>query len=152
MQFFKVRDKISNIRPGSVGYKTGWERLKKEYGHTKVVVHTHMDEIINLLPVRGTNFEKVQEFYDKLSKNYDALDNLGQADMLKGLVMTTLSKLPQVKPDLVRIDESWEEWDMGAFIENLQKWLRRNKPGEAVGGGSDPKTLREKHWYTQKGG
>jgi hypothetical protein len=25
--------------------------------------------------------------------------------------MTTLNKLPNVKPDLVRIDESWEEWD-----------------------------------------
>ena len=130
----KVRDKLSNIRPGSVGYKTAWERLKKEYGQTKMVVQTHMDEIINLQPVKGTNFEKVQEFYDKLSRNYDALDTLGQADMLKGLVMTTLNKLPQVKPDLVRMDDTWEEWDMGALIEHVQKWLRRNKPGEAMGG------------------
>lgn len=142
----KVRDKISNIKPGSIGYKTAWDRLKTEYGQTKVVIHTHMESIINLQPVKGTNYEKVQEFYDKLSKNYDALNTLGQADMLKGLVITTLNKLPHVKPDLVRVDESWEEWDMGALIENLQKWLRRNKPAEAAGGGSDPKKLREKHW------
>ena len=66
--------------------------------------------------------------------------------------MTTLNKLPQVKPDLVRIDDTWEEWDMGALIEHVQKCLRRNKPREAMGGGSDPKKQREKHWYTQKGG
>ncbi len=29
--------------------------------------------------------------------------------------MCTLNKLPQVKPDLVRTDDDWEEWS----IENL---------------------------------
>ena len=42
----KVRDKIANLRPGTVGYKTVWERLKKEYGQTKVVVHTWMKSSI----------------------------------------------------------------------------------------------------------
>ncbi|KAJ7382401.1 hypothetical protein OS493_035242 [Desmophyllum pertusum] len=32
-----------------------WDRLKKEYGQTKEVVNAHMDEIINLIPVRGSN-------------------------------------------------------------------------------------------------
>ena len=36
----KVRDRIANLKPGTVGYKTAWERLKKEY-------------LINLTPVRG---------------------------------------------------------------------------------------------------
>ena len=45
---------------------------------------------------------------------------------LQGFVMTTLNKLPQVKPDLVRVDESWEEWSMEDLIDALQKWLRRN--------------------------
>ena len=40
--------------------------------------------------------------------------------------MTTLNKLPQVKPDLVTVDESWEEWSMEDLINALQKWLRRN--------------------------
>ena len=43
----KVRDRLANLKPGTVGYKTAWERLKKEYGQTKVVVNAHMDEIIN---------------------------------------------------------------------------------------------------------
>ena len=45
---------------------------------------------------------------------------------LQGFVMTTLNKLPQVKPDLVRVDEIWEEWSMEDLIDALQKWLRRN--------------------------
>ena len=35
----KVRDKISNLKPGEVGYKTAWDRLKKEYRQTKLVVN-----------------------------------------------------------------------------------------------------------------
>jgi hypothetical protein len=42
----KVRDKISNLKPGSVGYKMAWERLKKEYGQTRLVVNPHVDEIV----------------------------------------------------------------------------------------------------------
>ena len=41
--------------------------------------------------------------------------------------MCTINKLPHVKPDLVRIDDNWEEWKMCNLIESLQKWLRRNK-------------------------
>ena len=40
--------------------------------------------------------------------------------------MTMLNKLPHVKPDLVRVDENWEEWSMEDLINALQKWLRRN--------------------------
>ena len=86
-----------------------------------------MDAIINLTPVKVLCYEKVQEFYEKLSRNYDALQTLGEGDKLRGLVMTTINKLPQVKPDLVRSDDNWEEWSMEILISYLQKWLRRNK-------------------------
>ena len=32
----KVRDRISNLKPSTLGYKTAWERLKQEYCQTKV--------------------------------------------------------------------------------------------------------------------
>lgn len=46
----KVRERISNLKPSALGYKTAWERLQKEYGQTKLVqlVNAHVDEIINL--------------------------------------------------------------------------------------------------------
>ncbi len=66
---------------------------KGEYGHPKQVINAHMDAIINLTPVKGTNYDKVQEFYEKLSKNFDALKTLGESDKLSGFVMTTINKL-----------------------------------------------------------
>ena len=123
----KVRDRIANLKPSSVGYKMAWDRLKKEYGQTKVVINAHLDEIINLPTVRGTNHGKVQEFYDKLSNNYDVLQTLGEGGKLQGFVMSILNKLARVKPDLVRVDDNWEEWEMETLISNLQAWLKRNK-------------------------
>jgi hypothetical protein len=90
----KLRDRISNLKPSSVGYKTAWDRLKKEYGQTRAVISAHLDEIINLPTIRGTNHEKIQEFYDKLSRNFDALQTLGEGEKLQGFVMNTLNKSP----------------------------------------------------------
>ena len=123
----KVRSRLANLKPGALGYKTAWDRLKTEFGQSKTVVATHMEEIINLPVTRGSNYERVCEFYEKLSKNFDALQTLGEGEMLKGFLLSTLNKLPQVKPDLVRTDEGWEDWNMEKLIDSIQKWLKRNK-------------------------
>ena len=144
----KVQDKISNLRPGPVGYKTAWERLAKEYGQTQMVVNAHVNEIIKLPVIRGTSYWKTLSFYEKLSKSFDALQTLGKGETLTGLVMTTINKLPHVKPDVVRVDDDWEQWGMENLIESLGKWLKRNKPEEQID--SRPETTkREKHWYSK---
>ena len=53
--------------------------------------------------LRGFNYFRVQEFYEKLSRNYNAIQALEEGQKLQGFVMTTLNKLPQIKPDLVRV-------------------------------------------------
>ena len=60
----------------------------------------------SLTPVRGSNYRKVREFYEKLSKNFDALQTLEEGEKVHGLVMATLNKLSQVRPYLVRVDEN----------------------------------------------
>ena len=60
-------------------------------------MNAHMEEIINLFLVKGSNYFRVQEFYEKLSRNYNALPTLKEGQK------TTLNKLPQIKPDLVRV-------------------------------------------------
>ena len=93
--------------------------------------------------------EKVQEFYDKLTRSYDALETLGESEMLKGFVLTTLNKLPHIKPDIVRIDDSWEEWGIKDLIDNIHTWLKRNKTEDSP----EPErsfTKREKHWFMTK--
>ena len=68
----KVREKIANLKPGEVGYKVAWERLKVEYGQTKQVVSAHLDEIVNLPVIKGSNYTRIQEFYEALSSNHNA--------------------------------------------------------------------------------
>ena len=50
----KVRESIANLKPEEMGYKVSWERLHSEYGQMKA----HMDEIVNLPVVKGTNYGK----------------------------------------------------------------------------------------------
>lgn len=132
-----VRGKIGNLKPGEIGYKTAWERLKTEYGQNKLVVSAHVQEIVNLSSVKGTHFLRIQEFYESLSKNYDALVTMGEAGMLRGFVISTLNKLPHVKPDLVRTDDNWKNWRMEDLMKHLQGWLKRNRMEE------QPRTIRE---------
>ena len=135
----KVRERISNLKPSTSGYNTAWERL-----------NAHMDVIVNLQVVKGSSYEKVKEFYEKASQSYDALQTLKQADMLKGFVLSTLNKLPNIKSDLVGIDNEWESWSMKDLLDNLQQWLKRNKMAAELSKSSDhPK--RERQWWTHKG-
>ena len=148
----KVRNKLSNLKPSAEGYEVAWSRLKTEYGQTKQVINAHMEEIIKLPVVRGSNYARIQEFHDHLARNFDALKTLGEDAMLRGLVVSTLNKPPMVKPDLVRLDESWEEWDMKGLLDALQSWLKRNKSEEMHGGKEHEQTKkRERNWYTQGG-
>ena len=104
-----VRAKIANLKPGEIGYKVAWERLQSEYGYSKVVVNAHVEEILNLPVVKGSNYLKIQEFIESASRNYDALLMMGEADMLRGFVTSTLNKIPQMRPNIVRTDENCED-------------------------------------------
>ena len=61
-----VRAKIANLKPGEIGYT---ERLKSEYGQSKLVVNAHVEEIVNLPVIKGSNYLKIQEFYDSVSRS-----------------------------------------------------------------------------------
>lgn len=77
--------KNCSLKPGTLRYKTAWKRLQKEYGQTKLVVNAYMEEIINLTPVKGYSFQKVRDLYERLAKNYDALQTLSKGTCLGGL-------------------------------------------------------------------
>lgn len=52
---------------------------------------------------------------------------MGEADMLRGFVITTLNKLRYVKSELIRTDDNWKNWRMEDLMKHLQGWLKRNK-------------------------
>ena len=59
--------------------------------------------------MRGASYNKVHEFYESPSRSYGALQTLGAGSILKGLVFPALNKLLNIKADLVKTDEGWEE-------------------------------------------
>lgn len=59
----KVRSRVANLKPGALGYKPAWDRLETEFRQSKTVVAAHMEERINLPVTRGSNYERVREFY-----------------------------------------------------------------------------------------
>ena len=105
---------------------------------------------MNLPVVTGSNYLKIQEFYESVSRNYDALLSMGEADMLRGFAMSTLNKLPQERPDIARTDENWENWDMEASINNFQQWLKRHKVDNVTGNSGGVRPKREKLWFNEE--
>ena len=62
-----------------------------------------------------------------MSRKYDALLAMGGADMLRGFVLSTLNKIPNI----VETDKKWKNWDMEALINKLWQWLKRHKVDDA---------------------
>jgi hypothetical protein len=52
--------------------------------------------------------------------------NLGE---IAGYVRITIDKLEGIRGDLVRTDDSWQEWEFSELIEALGKWTVRNLIG-----------------------
>ena len=77
----KVRKRLANLKPGEQGYKRVWERLKVEYRHDKLIIAAHIEEIILLPQVKGRSYERVNEFYETLCKNCDALETMEEDAM-----------------------------------------------------------------------
>ena len=58
--------------------------------------------------------------------------------------MSTLNKVPQVRPDIVQTDENWENCDMESLINNLQEWLKRHKVDDAPGDSGGVRTTKKR--------
>ena len=58
------------------------ERLKSEYSQGKLALNAHVGEKVNLRVIRGSNYLKIQEFYESSSRNLYA-DN-GRSRHAKG--------------------------------------------------------------------
>ena len=78
--------------------------LENRVWATRVDISAHLDGIIRLPTIRGTNHDRIQAFSDKLR-----IQTLGEEDKLEGFMINTLNKLQYVKPDLVRVDNKWKE-------------------------------------------
>ena len=79
----------------SEGYERAKTILKTKYGQVSEVVSAHIQCILELPKVQGTDPSKLHKFYE-------TLDEIG------GFVRGTLDKLPDIRADLVRLDDKWQ--------------------------------------------
>ena len=126
-------DLIGNILNTDEGYDRALMTPKEQFGQDKSAIAAHTKEIIDLTTVYGTRYSKVKEFYDKLAVNYEALRAMKAHTKVEGLVLATLEKIPQIKPDITRNDEHWESWGFDELLTELRKWLKRNYSSKESG-------------------
>ena len=62
-------------------------------------------------------------FYETLASHVRTLDTLAK---LKEFVRAAVDKLPGIRPDLVRLDDDWQQWGFDKLVDDLRKWCDRN--------------------------
>ena len=55
-----------------------------------------------------------------------ALETMRKLREINGYVRMTLDRLPGIRLDLVRTDDSWHEWQFPDLVEALRSWTERN--------------------------
>ncbi|PFX32660.1 hypothetical protein AWC38_SpisGene2462 [Stylophora pistillata] len=111
----KVRSAIDGLPYNTEGYERAKAILTAKYGKPSEVANAHIQRIIALPTVQGSQPAKVHDFYGKLATNVQALDTMRKIKEINGYVRVTLDKLPGIRADLVRLDDNWHEWAFPHF-------------------------------------
>ena len=79
-------------------YIQAWELLKEKYGNPQLIISTHMNELIKLNKVNGSNVTELRELYDRIESNVRALKTVGiqQEHFGSLLIPIILEKIPNV--------------------------------------------------------
>lgn len=117
---------IEGLPFSSEGYERAKTILKTKYGQTSEVVNAHIQCIMGLPKVQVADPGKVYKFYETLASHVQTLETLGKLKEIGGFVRATLDKLPAIRPDLVRLDDEWQQWGFPQLVESLRKWCDRN--------------------------
>lgn len=101
---------IEGLVISDTNYDTAVELLKKRYANVDLLIHTHMNNLLNIKPLRNSNdVVSFRKFYDKINIELRSLENLGQPikNISSVLCTTILKALP--KDILIQIDKSTSE-------------------------------------------
>ena len=103
-------------------YIQAWELLKEKYGNPQLIISTHMNELIKLNKVNGSNVTELRELYDRIESNVRALKTVGiqQEHFGSLLIPIILEKIPNV----IRLQISRQ---LGKENWNIDKSLYQSK-------------------------
>ena len=129
----ECHDLIGNIPNNDEGYDRACTILKEEYGQERVVLASHTREISTVPYLKGSRYFPSTEFYETLRTKYEALRAMRGHERVEGLVLSTLEKLPGIKPDLTRNYENWETWTFDELLTELRIWYKRQYVDHSMG-------------------
>ena len=121
-----VRKLVDSLPFTSEGYSHAKAILQAKFDKPAIVANAHINCIISLPAVFGSHPKKVNDFYEKLMSSVQALETMKRLNEVKGYVRNILDKLPGIRTDLVRLDDSWQVWEFCDLVEALRKWTERN--------------------------
>ena len=121
-----VRKLVDSLPFTSEGYSRAKAILQAKFSKPTVVANAHINCIISLPIVFGSHPNKVHDFYEKLISSVQALETMRKLNEIKSYVRNTLDKLPGIIADLVRLEDSWQDWGFSELIKALRKWTERN--------------------------
>ena len=90
------------------------------------VANAHINCIISLPVVFGSQPNKVYDFYEKLILRAQALEAMRKLNETKSYVRNTLDKLPGIRVNIMRLDDSSQDWGFYEVGEALRMWTKRN--------------------------
>ena len=122
----KIRTEIDGLPFSSEGYERAKNILTRNYGQTSEDVNAYVENIMSLPTIGGTQPARIHDFYEKLLFNVQSLETMGKLREVNGYVRMTIDKLPGIRGDLVRTDDSWREWNFPKLVDELRKWTERN--------------------------
>ena len=98
--------------------------LMTKYAKPREVAIVHIQCIMGLPVIAGTNPTRINEIYEKLVTRIQTLESIGKKKDIRRYVRLTLAKLSGIRADLVRLDDNWQEWRFPQLVEALRKWVR----------------------------
>ena len=127
-----VQPLINGLPFTTEGYARAKSILSSKYGRSSEVANAHIQEILALPTVylhrniSSQDVKTIHDFYEKLLTHVQALDTMGKLNEIKGYVRMTLDKLPDIRADLVRTSEDWQDWNFEQLLKALTQWTERN--------------------------
>ena len=77
-------DQVMTVPFSNECYERAKNILKSKYGKSSEVINAHIQEIMGLPVVNGTNPKVIHKFYSKLVTHLQALETMGKLNMMNG--------------------------------------------------------------------
>ena len=122
----KLRMSIEALPFSAERYNRAVAILKDKYEKESEIVKAYNKEILELPSISGVDVKAIHRFHERLAYCVQSLQTMGKLDQVNGNVPMTLDKLPGIRGDLVRTDDTWESWDFVKLCEALRLWIRQN--------------------------